>query len=44
MSDTLNNIIELVSQNEIRISAHGYRELAADDIFVTGRFRDGNHY
>jgi hypothetical protein len=34
MSDTLNSVIELVSRNEIRISAHGYRELAADDIFV----------
>jgi hypothetical protein len=34
MSDTLDEIIRLLNKGEVRISAHGYDELAADDIFV----------
>lgn len=34
MSRTLQRIIELVQHGDIRISAHGYDELAADDILV----------
>jgi hypothetical protein len=34
MSRTLQQIIELVQRGEVRISAHGYDELAADDIVV----------
>ena len=35
MSDTLRRVQILASRGEVRISAHGYDELAADDIFVT---------
>jgi Domain of unknown function (DUF4258) len=35
MSDTLRRVQILASRDEVRISAHGYDELAADDIFVS---------
>jgi Domain of unknown function (DUF4258) len=35
MSETLARVQSLASRGEIRISAHGYDELAADDIFVS---------
>jgi hypothetical protein len=34
MSRAFQQIIKLVARGEIRISAHGYDELAADDILV----------
>jgi hypothetical protein len=34
MSVTLQNVIQLVNEGEVRISAHGYDELAADNILV----------
>jgi hypothetical protein len=34
MSRTLQNVIKLVERGEVRISAHGYDELAADEILV----------
>jgi hypothetical protein len=34
MSDSLDNIIKLVKKGELEISAHGYDELAADNIIV----------
>jgi hypothetical protein len=34
MSDTLSRVQALVALGQARISAHGYDELAADDIFV----------
>ena len=34
MSKTLKIVIDLIARRNIRISSHGYDELAADDIFV----------
>lgn len=34
MSDTLRDIIHLINEGEVRISAHGYDEIAADNILV----------
>jgi hypothetical protein len=34
MSDSLGNIIKLIKKGELHISAHGYDELAADNVFV----------
>jgi hypothetical protein len=35
LSDTLETIRHLVSEGKVRISDHGYDELAADGIFAT---------
>jgi hypothetical protein len=34
MSQTLSRVQALVDRGQVRISAHGYDELAADDIFI----------
>lgn len=34
MSETLNQIIHLIKQGQVRISDHGYDEIAADGLYV----------
>ena len=38
MSDTLMQVLALLERNDVRISDHGYDELAADDIYVNDIF------
>jgi hypothetical protein len=34
MSQLFQRVLELIQRNEVRISAHGYDEMMADDIFI----------
>lgn len=34
MSETLRQVLELTARQEVRVSEHGYDELAADEIFL----------
>ena len=43
MSKTLKKIKELVKRNEIKISYHGYNELAEDGIFIKDIIADINN-
>ena len=40
MSNTLKKIKELVKRNEIKISDHGYNEIAEDGIFIKDKIAD----
>lgn len=40
MSDTFRRIVDLVHHGEVRVSAHGYDEMAEDDI-LAGEVIDG---
>ncbi len=43
MSNTLKKIKELVKRNEIKISDHGYNEIAEDSIFIKDIIADINN-
>lgn len=43
MKNTLEKIKELVKRNEIRISDHGYNEIAEDGIFIKDIIADVNN-
>ena len=40
MSDTFRRIVDLVHHGDVRVSAHGYDEMAEDDI-LAGEVIDG---
>ena len=43
MSKTFERIKELVKRHEIKVSDHGYDEIAEDDIFITDIIADVNN-